>query len=483
MNELTFRVDAVTEAAGKYNPNAVRNGNEDNVYVDVDLTGRGGASVHPGDLVNLGSLGMLMVVADGMGGMNAGEVASQIAVDTVRQMFSPGVLPAESASSPEFREKYLENVILRADTNIKADAARNSSRNGMGSTIIIAWLMPNGSLTLSWIGDSRAYAYNKTMGLHIISEDHSYVQQLVNNGLITYEQSFDHPQNNVILKSLGDPSQPAQAETRHFHVGAGDTILLCSDGLSGVVRDRSGIDPLTGNPYKEEAIEDIVKAHRGDVVATRKALWSAAERGGWYDNVSIIICSIEKGPSSKIASEITKIEKANAKAIASKRKSPGGETSKGKNKTLLYAIIALLIIALGGVAGYLLTLGDKEADKPTVPVEQSAVVGSEDVELEEPEAPARNSVPSVKTTSQSSPSATKETQKQPTPKAANPAVQKAANAVVGEKERTTTGTQTSRPIKNPLRADESSTTLNKNEKSGGGSFQNESSGKPDKTDK
>lgn len=372
MKQLTFRVDAITDAAGKFNPNAVRNGNEDNVFVDVDLSGKANASIAPDAPVRLGSLGMLMVVADGMGGMNAGEVASQIAIDTVRRAFRPGAVPPSASASPEARAAYLEQTIRRADANVKADGEDNPERRGMGSTLIMAWLMPDGTLTLSWIGDSRAYVYNPAIGLHPLSEDHSYVQQLVRNGLITYEQSFDHPQNNVILKSLGDPTNEAEPQTRQFHVGKGDTILLCSDGLSGVLRDRPGTDQFTGQTYKEENIEDIMKVHCGKVTECRQALWSAAERGGWYDNVTIVLCRIDEGPDSHVAADVEKIEKQTAKEIAAAKSANGAASGKSGDhnrnpRTLRLAIILTAIAVIGILAAVFLARNINKEDNARQP--------------------------------------------------------------------------------------------------------------------
>lgn len=376
MKDLKFRVVAATDAAGKYNPDAVRNGNEDNVFVDIDLSGSANVTITPNTLIPLGRLGMLMVVADGMGGMNAGEVASQIAIDTVKDAFRPGAIPAEATASPESRGAYMESVIRKADKNIKADGALNPERNGMGSTIIMAWLMPDGRLTLSWIGDSRAYVYNPDMGLAPLSEDHSYVQQLVRNGIISYEDSFDHPQNNIIVRSLGDTRKDAEPETRQFRVGKGDLIILCSDGLSGVLRDRAGINPHTGQPYPEQNLEDIISIKYKDLPACKATLWKAAEEGGWYDNVTLILCRIDEGPESHVEKETAAFEKELKRHVKNVVKQHGGQSRRPGFSTRTRIIMISTLIALAGVCcavWYARTTRRPDTNKPTTTVTNDVV--------------------------------------------------------------------------------------------------------------
>ena len=325
---ISFRLVSYTDAAGKYTPEAVRSGNEDNFYVDDDLTDDTTNRVAQDEILQLGKLGMLMVIADGMGGMNAGEVASQIAVDTVKAAFKPEFLSVSITATSQSRRKYLEQVIKQADKNIKSEAKKDRSREGMGSTIIMAWLFED-ELTISWCGDSRAYIFNEKSGIRLISQDHSYVQELVNKGILTYDQTFDHPQNNIITRSLGDPTKDACPESKTLKVGKGDIILLCSDGLSGVLRDRKTYDG-SGTLLPEENIEDIIKAHTSSMKECREALWSAAERGGWYDNVTAILCQITDGPES-----LWSIVSATSNA---------SNGNNHKKKTWLFVILVILVV-------------------------------------------------------------------------------------------------------------------------------------------
>jgi len=328
-HKISFRLVAYTDAAGKFSPDAVRSGNEDNFYVDDDLTDNTANKVAQDEVVQLGDLGMLMVVADGMGGMNAGEVASQIAIDTVKAAFTPISITDYIVTTAQTRQKYLEQVIKVADKNIKSEARKNRSREGMGSTIIMAWLYGD-ELTISWCGDSRAYIFNDKSGIRLISQDHSYVQELVNKGLLTYDQTFDHPQNNIITRSLGDPTKDARPESKTLKIGKGDIILICSDGLSGVLRDRKTYD-TNGQPFPEENLEDIIRSNSASMKVCREALWGAAERGGWYDNVTAILCQITDGPESLWAS--TPIA-----SIASNR-------SRKMKRVGLFVIIGGLVVA------------------------------------------------------------------------------------------------------------------------------------------
>lgn len=297
-SNITFRLAAYSDAAGKVNPEHPLRGNEDNFLVDADLTDGVTDSFTADATLNLGPLGCLLVVADGMGGMNAGEVASEIAIATVRDLFATGRITAETAATADSRRRYMENVIKEADRRVKADAAANPEHAEMGSTMILVWIFGS-ELTVSWIGDSRAYRYNPVNGIEMLSEDHSYVQDLVRKGILTYEQTFDHPQGNIVTRSLGDPSSPAQPESRQYTVNTGDIIIVCSDGLSGVLRDCRTFDE-NGLPYPGDNIQSIVAAHQDSMTSCREALWTAAEAAGWYDNVTVILCQILGGAPAAV---------------------------------------------------------------------------------------------------------------------------------------------------------------------------------------
>ena len=362
---------AYTDAAGKSTPGAPRDGNEDNFYVNYSI----GATSIPNvssDVFSLGKYGILMAIADGMGGMNAGEVASQITIDTIKELFEDLQLPMNQMSDVNSRRKYLERVIKIADSNIKDSAKANPAQENMGSTIILAWLYDN-ELTVSWCGDSRLYVFNPKTGIRLISRDHSYVQDLVSKGLLTYDQTFDHPQNNVVTRSLGDPTKEAKPESKTIKVGKGDIILLCSDGLSGVLRDRKTYDS-SGKLYPGQNIEDILR-ESGNLKDCRTNLWSAAEAEGWYDNVTAILCKIVSGPVSPLLSE-----------------TPVGNKKKDKSVWKYLCIILSLVIV--GILIYLFVAKDAESvEEITIVSDSIQVTQTDTIDVKDAESPDTDAMP------------------------------------------------------------------------------------------
>lgn len=322
MSDITFRL------TGGTNVGLVRTNNEDNFIVNADLTQR--EWFIPNDTsetINLGEAGCLFVVADGMGGMNAGEVASAIAIDSVKEAFSIKDFSKITKSSNNIKE-FLQKTIEQADSNIKNKVKEDPSTTGMGTTIVIAWVLAD-KVYISWCGDSRAYLFNAKSGLIRLSKDHSYVQQLVDDGKLDTELAFDHPNSNIITRSLGDASSKARPDFISRKLSEGDNIMLCSDGLCGLCRDEEILDVMNNS------IEDIEQC-KNDLIA------AALEAGG-YDNVTIALFQVA-----------TLEESENEKIDATTR----NDFKKPKRKTpkflkLIIAIIAILII--GAIALYVLT--------------------------------------------------------------------------------------------------------------------------------
>ena len=268
-NNILFRMAARCEAAGRPN-------NEDNYQLDADLSDdQWGFTAD--EEISLGDKGALLVVCDGMGGMNAGEVASDIAVKTIKQLFASELLTDSVLQNPC---KYIADAIIAADSAIKSHSKENPETEGMGSTIVMAWLLGE-KVYVGWCGDSRCYRFNPQLGLERLSHDHSYVQELVDAGKLTEELAFDHPNNNIITRSLGDPRGAAQPDTKEFDLYNNDIILLCSDGLCGTLRDN-------------EIVEQI-QQHQTSMQECRDALWVADEVAGWTDNVTIALAQIIGG--------------------------------------------------------------------------------------------------------------------------------------------------------------------------------------------
>lgn len=281
--QLRFKVAGMTDMG------LVRKNNEDNFQISRDL------SVEPMRWINnetclLTPQGALLVVADGMGGMNAGEVASQIAIDTMKELFTPANIARVNLANPAHVNEFLKRAVVEADSRIKATAASNPETHGMGTTIVIGWLI-DGLLYVAWCGDSRAYVFNQTDGLRRLSKDHSYVQSLVDMGQLTEEQAFDFPQSNIITRCLCDTNQVAEADVlvHPYEVADGDIILLCTDGLCGMIRDNEIRNIMANGPAD-------------DLTAMAQALIDGALRAAGSDNVTIAMLQvISRGKKPAIA--------------------------------------------------------------------------------------------------------------------------------------------------------------------------------------
>lgn len=263
MSELTFNMTATT------NVGLVRTNNEDNFVINPDLSeAKWEVPQNSNKPISLGEKGALMVVADGMGGMNAGEVASALAVESVRTIFS------ELKSIPKDIESFLKDVVVKADKEIKDYIKKDGSTSGMGTTIVLCWVLGS-TAHIAWCGDSRAYLFNRQAGLSRLSKDHSYVQQLVDSGKLDPELAFFHPNSNIIIRSLGDTQARAEADYVSRKLQAGDYILLCSDGLCGLIRD--------------EEIVGILSGEQPDLTAYQDALIDGALEAGGHDNVTVAL--------------------------------------------------------------------------------------------------------------------------------------------------------------------------------------------------
>ena len=272
MNTIKFIMAARCEAAGRPN-------NEDNFQLTDHLSGNQWGFVADQE-VDLDGKGALLIVCDGMGGMNAGEVASRMAVETMKEWFSPERITDDVIATSESIVQYIEKAIVAADEQIKEEGQKDHEKEGMGSTIVLAWLIGQ-SAFIGWCGDSRAYCFNPVDGLKRLSHDHSYVQSLVDSGQLSEELAFDHPNSNIITRCLGDPSQAAKPDVKEYPLRNSDVIMLCSDGLCGILRDRE--------------IEAVMSENAESMATCRDTLWDAARDAGWYDNVTIGLCRIVSG--------------------------------------------------------------------------------------------------------------------------------------------------------------------------------------------
>src|SRR4051794_18240563 len=207
----------------------------------------------------------LCAVADGMGGAQAGEVASKLAAAALEET-DPG-----SLSGPD----KLTSLIREANRRVYERASSDPATSGMGTTMTVA-LVEGNRVTIGHVGDSRAYVV-RAGNLEQLTEDHSLVNELLKSGKLSREEAEIHPQRSVITRAVGtDPDVDVDA----FVVDAseGDIFLLCSDGLTDMVAD--------------DDILDIAERHRDDLDRLTKSLVSAANRGGGEDNITVVAFTI-----------------------------------------------------------------------------------------------------------------------------------------------------------------------------------------------
>ncbi len=205
----------------------------------------------------------LFVVADGMGGHAAGEVASEIAVETISEL-APPTLDADALCA----------AVEQANLAIIQAARQGRGRKGMGTTCTAA-MVEGQRLIIAQVGDSRAYLLHEGK-LSQLTRDHSYVAELIEAGEITREEARTHPRRSAITRALGSDPR-TQPDLYDFSVSAGDRLLICSDGLTSMLRD--------------DEISDIMnKADDPQRCASR--LVSAAIAAGGLDNVTVIVVNI-----------------------------------------------------------------------------------------------------------------------------------------------------------------------------------------------
>ena len=271
-NPFKFKLGAQT------NVGCVRTNNEDNFVVSADLNA--GEWLLPRDchtVFTLGNKGAMLVVADGMGGLEAGEIASRIAVDTMKEFFSADKITDEIVKDASTIRKYMYEAVVAADNAIKRKSREEKSVKSMGTTLVAAWLF-DGYANIIWCGDSRGYLFNPVSGLAQVTKDHSYVQELVDSGRLLPEYAFDHPDNNIITRSLGNPQKAANPDFVRLPLLEGEVILLCTDGLNSMLRD--------------EEIEAVMQETSNEIDTCTKALIQGALDLGGHDNVTVVLCQI-----------------------------------------------------------------------------------------------------------------------------------------------------------------------------------------------
>ena len=267
--DMKIKIVAVTDTGKE------RTNNEDAFIICPDLSQQDWTQSGTPTYIPLNRYGSVLVVADGMGGANAGEVASSIATKSIRRSFSKGNV--ENAIKNNCIEGFLISCIKDADESINQKIYEDPDTSGMGTTIVVCWII--GSVAhIAWCGDSRCYVYNAFKGLKLLSKDHSLVQELIDKGEITEKEAFTHPNNNVITRGLGDVNPESQPDIVSYSIVPNDILLLCTDGLCGYSTDKE--------------IEHVFDVNSIDVMKCRDQLLKLALDAGGYDNICISLASL-----------------------------------------------------------------------------------------------------------------------------------------------------------------------------------------------
>jgi serine/threonine protein phosphatase PrpC len=266
---------------GRTDVGQVREHNEDNFLV-ADLTRKSRSLMEPDREQQVGERGTVLGVCDGMGGAAAGEVASQLAVDIIYERLADGDPPTNHNDIA----RRLVRAVEEAGVRIFNEARADRTRRGMGTTATVAALM-DARLFVAQVGDSRAYVLRGDR-LVQVSRDQSLVNQLIEAGQLTEEEAETFEHNNIILQALGT-AETVQVDLTYVDLCQGDLLLLCSDGLSGMIR--------------ADEIREVLINIREPLEACRE-LTERANRVGGHDNITCIIAIFE-GPGLPAADAAT----------------------------------------------------------------------------------------------------------------------------------------------------------------------------------
>jgi protein phosphatase len=257
-----MNLTASLEMAKATHTGMVRSHNEDSITTDTQIG--------------------LAVLADGMGGYNAGEVASGIATalissETREALARHAPHELDKSSGSPLATRLLRDIIVRANTSIFQSANSQPQYAGMGTTLVVT-LLCNNQITVAHIGDSRCYRFRGEK-LQQITRDHSLLQEQIDSGLLTKEAAKRSQNKNLVTRALGIEPQ-VEAEIRTYPAQTGDIYLLCSDGLNDMVDD--------------DDIEMTLAAIGGNLPLAADQLVQMANDNGGRDNVSVVLIRVKK---------------------------------------------------------------------------------------------------------------------------------------------------------------------------------------------
>ncbi len=256
-NELKLAVYGISDVGLN------RDHNEDCISWDIDLG--------------------LIMLADGMGGHNAGEVASDMAVTAIRDALLDVLTPEMVESNVIKCEDAVREAVIYANEEIHEQAHANIEYAGMGTTVALA-LFHDESITYAHVGDSRIYRL-RGGELQQITQDHSLVQEMVDNGYLSEEEAMISSSRNLITRALGIAPE-VEVDVTSESLEEDDVYVLCSDGLSDMVPD--------------EAIRDIILEHRPNLEKASDALVEQANNNGGTDNISVILVAMHQAFSDEV---------------------------------------------------------------------------------------------------------------------------------------------------------------------------------------
>jgi len=263
----------------------------------------------------------LLIVADGMGGHRGGATASRLAGETVKQQFL--------AATSEDIAAVLKDSLAQANARIFADAATNPDLRGMGTTTS-ALAVRDGEVWFAHVGDSRIYLV-RGGEIRQLTDDHSLVASMVREGLLTPLEAETHPRRNVLQRSVG-VSEEVEIDVRGpVTIEEGDTFVLCSDGLHGLVKEEELKQIAQLSP--EQAADEYVKR--------------ALDRGA-PDNVTVIVARVERerfsGDETVIDSEAALFDE----TVPEPSPSPGSRSASGVGPMLRWALIFVIVLGAAG---------------------------------------------------------------------------------------------------------------------------------------
>jgi PPM family protein phosphatase len=296
-------------------------------------------------LVGEGRDRSLFAVADGIGGFEAGEVASSITVEVLREM-EPG--------------DSFEEAVREANRRILDSARRDDKRAGMGTTVVavrFSGTQEDPQAEVAHVGDSRAYLLRGGQ-LRPITEDHSLVAELVRSGDLTRAQAAEHPQRNLITRALG-ADEDVKVDTMTLPVQEGDRFVLCSDGLSDMV--------------SEDTLAVLLEEYPGNPETTATRLVDAALDGGGVDNITVVVVDVKDKQEVEAGRGRPEAASAEAPVVPAPTAVPTGETSRrgrhrsearsrsprrGKRKVgivgkIVRGVAILLVLAVAAMPVYL----------------------------------------------------------------------------------------------------------------------------------